>query len=140
MLILLHGPSVALRNTLTIHSSWKANFQLIVSHLPRFPLLLPKVYYQPTPTQTTRTLRHCPQILVSDSNIYTAEKIVRQRLYKGKPQFEVKWKGYRQPTWKPLEDILDPSLITKYYQDHPRAKNIVHTPVLPLNRLLLTYL
>ena len=31
-----------------------------------------------------------------------------------------------EPTWEPLENILDPSLITKYYQDHPRAKNIVH--------------
>ena len=31
-----------------------------------------------------------------------------------------------EPTWEPLENILDPSLITKYYQDHPRAKNLVH--------------
>ena len=31
-----------------------------------------------------------------------------------------------EPTWEPLENILDPSLITKYYQDHPRAKNIFH--------------
>ena len=62
----------------------------------------------------------------TDCNIYTVEKIVRQRLYKGKPQFEVKWRGHRETTWEPLENILDPSLITKYYQDHPRAKNMVH--------------
>ena len=31
-----------------------------------------------------------------------------------------------EPTWEPLENILDPSLILKYYQDHPSAKNIVH--------------
>ena len=31
-----------------------------------------------------------------------------------------------EPTWEPLENILDPSRITKYYQDHPRAKNLVH--------------
>ena len=31
-----------------------------------------------------------------------------------------------EPTWEPLEIILDPSLILKYYQDHPSAKNIVH--------------
>ena len=61
---------------------------------------------------------------LQDPNVYTVEKIVHQRLYKGKPQFEVKWKGYRQTSWGPLENILDPSLITRYYHNHPHARNI----------------
>ena len=61
---------------------------------------------------------------LQDPNVHTVEKIVHQRLYKGKPQFEVKWKGYRQTSWEPLENILDPSLITRYYHNHPRARNI----------------
>ena len=61
---------------------------------------------------------------LQDPNVHTVEKIVHQRLYKGKPQFAVKWKGYRQTSWEPLENILDPSLITRYYHDHPRARNI----------------
>ena len=44
----------------------------------------------------------------------------------------MKWKGYRQTSWEPLENILDPSLITKYYHDHPRARNIVpHASLTP---------
>lgn len=57
-------------------------------------------------------------------DVFTAEKLLRQRMYKGKPQYKVKWKGYRETTWEPVENILDRSLLTKYYEDHPRAKKI----------------
>lgn len=36
----------------------------------------------------------------------------------------MKWKRYQQTSWEPLENILDPSLITRYYHDRPRARNV----------------
>ena len=61
----------------------------------------------------------------ADPDVLIAQKIVHQRLYKGKPQFEAKWKGFCKTTWEPLDNILDPSLLTKYYQAHPHPRNLV---------------
>jgi len=128
MLTLLHGPSVALQKT------FDDSF-LLESDLPA-DSFAPAQISTPAATDLPPTNSNPDHTNVdepptdtgsqTDSNIYTVEKIARQRLYKGKPQFEVKWRGHRQTTWEPLENILDPSLITKYYQDHPRGKNIVH--------------
>ena len=63
--------------------------------------------------------------LLPAPDIYQAAKLLRQRLYKGEPQYEVQWKDSRETTWEPVENILDKRLITKYYEDHPRAKNLL---------------
>jgi len=128
MLILLHGPSVSPPED--VDDSFLLESELPADSFAPAQISTPVTEdLLPTDPNTDHTNVEAPPTdsgSTPDSNIYTVEKIVRQRLYKGKPQFEVKWKGYRQPTWEPLENILDPSLITKYYQDHPRAKNIVH--------------
>ena len=69
----------------------------------------------------------------NDPDVFTAEKTIRQRLYRGKPQFEIKWKGYRETSWEALENILDRSLITNYYRDHPRARHLVAGNTIPAN-------
>ena len=76
-------------------------------------------------TLPTQEISHGESNVLDDPEVFTAEKILRQRLYKGKPQFEVKWKGYRETSWEPLENILDRNLVTQYYRDHPRARNLV---------------
>ncbi len=78
----------------------------------------------PTPTAAQHTDNDGTNLL-NDPDVFTAEKILRQRLYKGKPQFEIQWKSYKKTSWEPLENILDRTLITRYCRDHPRARNLV---------------
>ena len=72
----------------------------------------------PDPSTTVPPLFPAP-------DVYQAVKLLRQRLYKGQPQYEVQWKDSWETTWEPVENILDKRLITKYYEDHPRARNLL---------------
>jgi chromobox protein 4 len=51
-----------------------------------------------------------------EGNICTAEKIVKDRTYKGVKQYLIKWKSWapRFNTWEPVENILDPWLLQEY--------------------------
>lgn len=53
---------------------------------------------------------------MSDSNVYTAEKILSKRYHNGVTQYHIKWKGYssRDNTWEPAENIIDPKLIETF--------------------------
>lgn len=53
---------------------------------------------------------------MSDSNVYTAERILAKRVHNGVTQYFIKWKGYsrRESTWEPVENILDPGLLTAF--------------------------
>ena len=66
------------------------------------------------------------QLLPAGGDIYQVEKIVRHRFRNGKPQFLIKWAGYPDSfnTWEPLENILDPGLLKRYFQDHPRLRHL----------------
>ena len=66
------------------------------------------------------------QLLYAGGDIYQVEKIVRHRFRNGKPQFLIKWAGYPDSfnTWEPLENILDPGLLKRYFQDHPRFRHL----------------
>jgi hypothetical protein len=45
----------------------------------------------------------------SDEPYYEVEAIVGKKMYRGKPQYHVKWKGYPsdQNTWEPLENLTN---------------------------------
>jgi hypothetical protein len=53
---------------------------------------------------------------MSDSNVYTAERILAKRKYRGVTQYYIKWKGYsiKDSTWEPAENIFDPGLIEAF--------------------------
>ena len=58
------------------------------------------------------------------NDIYTVEKLLKQRTKNGQQQFLVKWRGFpmSQNSWEPVTNILDKRLIEKFYQDHPLAR------------------
>lgn len=62
----------------------------------------------------------------ADRNIYTVEKLLKQRFHNGDPHFLVKWLDFpsSQNTWKPLTNILDKRLIANFYKQHPRARQL----------------
>lgn len=53
---------------------------------------------------------------MSDSNVYTAERILAKRKHHGVTQYYIKWKGYsiKESTWEPAENILDRSLLVAF--------------------------
>lgn len=53
---------------------------------------------------------------MGDSNVYTAERIISKRKYRGVTQYYIKWKGYslKESTWEPIENIFDPGLIEAF--------------------------
>ena len=57
------------------------------------------------------------------NDIYTVEKLLKQRTKNGQQQFLVKWRGFpmSQNSWEPVTNILDKRLIEKFYKDHPLA-------------------
>lgn len=63
---------------------------------------------------------------MSNSNVYTAERIINERVRNGVTQYLIKWKGYphSQNTWEPFENILDRSLISAYNKRQSRKNNI----------------
>ena len=54
---------------------------------------------------------------------YEIEKVLKKRLRKGKPEYFVKWKGYDETTWEPLENLKNAkSLIDKFEQEQVMRK------------------
>jgi hypothetical protein len=53
---------------------------------------------------------------MSDSDVYTAERIHSKRKRNGVTQYLIKWKGYslKKSTWEPEENIIDRNLITDF--------------------------
>jgi hypothetical protein len=44
---------------------------------------------------------------VADKTFFPVEKVLRQRVYKGKKEKLVKFLGYKEPRWLPAEDVSD---------------------------------
>ena len=40
-----------------------------------------------------------------DGNIYQVERVLNVRKQKGKLEFEIKWMGYEETTWKPTTNL-----------------------------------
>ena len=58
------------------------------------------------------------------NKIYDAERIVRRRVHRGKPEYLIKWRGYakRYNTWEPPDHILDERLWDDYYHRYPEHR------------------
>ena len=63
-------------------------------------------------------------------DIYQVERILKERIRRGKRQFYVKWLGYssRHNTWEPEENILDPRLIEAFHARKSNTSGPVQSP------------
>ncbi|XP_065843679.1 chromobox protein homolog 2-like [Oscarella lobularis] len=59
-------------------------------------------------------------------SVYAAERVIGQRLRRGRQEFLVKWRGwsYKHNTWEPEENILDSRLLESYKQRAARRKTL----------------
>ena len=64
-----------------------------------------------------------PPIEIEGEEEYEVEKIQDSRIYRGKLQYLVKWKGYgpRDMTWEPRENVSNAKeLVEEFHRKYPR--------------------
>lgn len=61
-----------------------------------------------------------------DTEEYLVEKVLRKRIYKGKIQYFLKWKGYddENNTWEPIENLNCKELIQEF-EDNAKKQEIM---------------
>lgn len=54
---------------------------------------------------------------VKHDNLYFVERIISAKRVKGKPMYLIKWRGYKEKTWEPLDNL--PSwMVQEYHVTH----------------------
>ncbi|KAG5730106.1 hypothetical protein E4T56_gene1853 [Termitomyces sp. T112] len=68
-----------------------------------------------------------PPVLVNDEEEYEVEEILDSRMFRGRLQFKVKWKGYgiEDISWEPQASVHAPALIRDFYRRHPNAPKAI---------------
>jgi hypothetical protein len=55
-----------------------------------------------------------------NENVYTVEAILDENKIKGINFYEVKWEGFKNTTWEPLENLIGSSEVIKAYEETKR--------------------
>ncbi|KAG5732613.1 hypothetical protein E4T56_gene16891 [Termitomyces sp. T112] len=68
-----------------------------------------------------------PPVLVNDEEEYEVEEILDSRVFQGKLQFKVKWKGYgiEDISWEPQANVHAPGLVRDFHRRHPNAPKAI---------------
>ncbi|KAG5728454.1 hypothetical protein E4T56_gene19018 [Termitomyces sp. T112] len=68
-----------------------------------------------------------PPVLVNNEEEYEVEEILDSRMFRGRLQFKVKWKGYgiEDISWEPQASVHAPALIRDFYHRHPNAPKAI---------------
>ena len=63
----------------------------------------------------------------SEDDVFPAEKVVKQRICDGKPEYLIKWLEFPASHTK-AENILDERLFMQFYKKHPRSRRFDDDP------------
>ena len=94
-----------------------------MSHLyPVFPV----VKLMPAPADPIPGRQSDPPpdpILVDGEEHYEVEAVLDSRIFRGRLQYLVQWKGYsyQHNSWENATDVHSPTLVAKFYSTHPGA-------------------
>uniref|UniRef100_UPI00358F1D95 chromobox protein homolog 7-like n=1 Tax=Myxine glutinosa TaxID=7769 RepID=UPI00358F1D95 len=66
------------------------------------------------------------ELLVTGERVFAAERILKKRYRKSKPEYLVKWKGWssKHNSWEPEENLLDPRLLLAFERSE-QEKNVL---------------
>ena len=67
----------------------------------------------PFPSQILHDYRP-PPVTINNEPEYEIEEILRDRVKDGKKEYQVKWRGYRRPTWEPEDAVEDTTALEDY--------------------------
>jgi hypothetical protein len=76
----------------------------------------------PLPSQQSDDYRP-PAILTDEGEEYLVEEILDEKRVKGKWQVRVKWVGWAEPTWEPVEFLDDTTALARYQEEHGNVGN-----------------
>jgi hypothetical protein len=64
-----------------------------------------------------------PPVLVEGEQEWEVEEVMDSRLFRGKLQYLVRWKGYgiEEASWEPRTNVHAPQLTAKFHKEHPGA-------------------
>jgi transposase InsO family protein len=84
---------------------------------PTFHISLLKPYYAPTALNSVPEPPPPPEVR-ADGEHYEVERILADRIVRGKKQYLIKWKGYadEENSWVAAEDLSAPDLLKEYRQ------------------------
>ena len=77
----------------------------------------------PDPIVGRRAQPPPPPVLVDGEEEYEVEKILNSRIFRGKLQFLIQWKGYsyEHNSWEYEQDVYSPALVARFYRENPGA-------------------
>jgi hypothetical protein len=89
---------------------------------PVFPVV--KLLAAPPDPISGRRSRPPPDpVLVDGEEEYEVEAVINSRLFRGRLQYLVQWKGYsyEHNSWEDAKDVHSPELVAEFYSTHPGA-------------------
>jgi hypothetical protein len=89
---------------------------------PVFPVV--KLLAAPPDPISGRRSRPPPDpVLVDGEEEYEVEVVINSRMFRGRLQYLVQWKGYsyEHNSWEDATDVHSPELVTEFYSTHPGA-------------------
>jgi hypothetical protein len=93
--------------------------------LSRLHPVFPVIKLTPAPRDPYNRRSKPPPLpeIVDDEEHYEVEEILDSRLYRGKLQYLVKWKGfgYEENSWTNEDDVFAPRLVRDFHRTNPAA-------------------
>lgn len=73
-----------------------------------------------TPPTDQSTNDAISRVLIDNTTVFSAEKLLKSRKHNGQTQYLVKWEGYpvSEATWEPISNILDHRLIANFHANN----------------------
>jgi hypothetical protein len=68
-----------------------------------------------------------PPVLVDGQQEWEVEAILNSRMFRGRLEYLVKWKGFgiEEASWEPKRNVHAPQLIAKFHEGHPGAPRFI---------------
>jgi hypothetical protein len=81
----------------------------------------------PDPIPGRRAQPPPPPILVDSEPEYEVEEILDSRMFRGRLEYLVKWKGYgaEEASWEARTHVHAPQLVTRFHREHPGAPRYI---------------
>ncbi|KAL2892028.1 Retrotransposable element Tf2 155 kDa protein type 1 [Ceratocystis lukuohia] len=77
----------------------------------------------PFPSQDTHNSQPQPMGVINGENYWEVEKVLGERTHRDNKQVKVKWKGYTEATWEPIDALLETDAYKQWCQEKGQTTN-----------------
>jgi hypothetical protein len=81
----------------------------------------------PDPIPGSRSSPPPDPVLLDGEEEYEVEAVINSRMFQGRLQYLIQWKGYsyEHNSWENATDVHSPKLVAEFYSTHPGASRQV---------------